>query len=109
VEVNFKNVMNESEIALVNERSEDERFKVWDITKFIMTNQTLHLILENLHLQGISCKPHGRNYLSWTFYYVNDGSKMNVNASQLICCMVCCNNQLKDKVEEGFGILFQEQ
>jgi hypothetical protein len=28
VEVNFKNVMNESEIALVNERSEDERFKV---------------------------------------------------------------------------------
>ncbi len=28
VEENFKNVMNESEIALVNERSEDERSKV---------------------------------------------------------------------------------
>jgi hypothetical protein len=31
VEENFENVMNESEIALVNERSEDERPKVWDI------------------------------------------------------------------------------
>jgi len=62
-----------------------------------------------LHLQGISCKPHGRNSLCWTFYYVNDGSKMNVNASQQMCCMVCYNNQLKDKVEERFGILFQEQ
>jgi hypothetical protein len=28
VEENFKNDMNESEISLVNERSEDERFKV---------------------------------------------------------------------------------
>jgi hypothetical protein len=28
VEENFKNVMNEGEIALVNERSEDERSKV---------------------------------------------------------------------------------
>jgi hypothetical protein len=34
---------------------------------------------------------------------------MNVNASQQMCCMVCYNNQLKDKVEERFGILFQEQ
>jgi hypothetical protein len=28
VEENFKNVMNENEIALVNERNEDERSKV---------------------------------------------------------------------------------
>jgi hypothetical protein len=73
VEENFKNVMNENEIALVNERNEDERSKVWDIAKFIMTNERLHLILEKLHLQGINCKPHGRNSLCWTFYYVNDG------------------------------------
>jgi hypothetical protein len=106
VEEKLKNVTNESEIALPNERSEDERSKVWDIAKFMVTNETLHLILEKLHLQGISCKPHNRNYLCWTFYYVNDGSKMNVNALELMCCMVCYNNQLKDKVEKGFGILF---
>ncbi len=50
VEENFKNVMNESEIALVNERSEDERSKMWDIAKSIVTSETLHLILVKIAL-----------------------------------------------------------
>jgi hypothetical protein len=42
-------------------------------------DETLHLIIKKLHEQRFSWKSHGRNSLCSTIYFVNDGSKMNVD------------------------------
>jgi hypothetical protein len=55
------------------------------------------------------------NFLCWAFYYVNGGSKVDVNVSQLMHCLIYYNNltsfcyyQPKDKVNEKSSLIFQE-
>jgi hypothetical protein len=64
-------------------------WSIWNIVKFTIRKwwNIKHVILKKLHEQRI--KPPGRNSLCWAFYCVNDGSKVDVNILQLICCMVC--------------------
>jgi hypothetical protein len=52
----------------------------------------LHLIIKNLYEQKIYWKPHDINFLCWAFYYVNGGSKVDVNVSQLMHCLIYYDN-----------------
>jgi hypothetical protein len=68
-----------------------ERFKTLQ-SSLSNNDETLHLIVKKLHEQRFSWKLHGINSLYPTFYFVNDGSKMNVDVPQLMCCVICYNN-----------------
>lgn len=47
-----------------------------------------------LHEHIISCKPHGINLFCWTFYCVDDRSKLDVDIPQLICCVISYNDPM---------------
>jgi hypothetical protein len=32
---------------------------------------------------------HNRNELCWSFYYVNENSKVNLDVLQMMCCLLC--------------------
>jgi len=52
----------------------------------------LHLIIKKLYEQIFYWKPHDINFLCQAFYYVNGGSKVDVNVSQLMHCLIYYNN-----------------
>ncbi len=43
-------------------------------------------ILEQLQIQRKKWCPHNRNALCWSFYYVNDNLKMNLDVFQMMFC-----------------------
>jgi hypothetical protein len=46
-------------------------------------------MMKILHEQRSSWKFHDKNFFVLKLYYVDDESKMNVNAPQLMCCVIC--------------------
>ncbi len=46
-------------------------------------------ILEQLQIQRKKWCPRNRNALCWSFYYVNDNFKMNLDVFQMMCCLLC--------------------
>jgi hypothetical protein len=85
--------MNESGIAL-EEKTKEERFEKYEtlLSSQLENDKTLHLIMKKLHEQKISWKLHGRNSPRWAFDCVNDGSKVDVNVSQLMRYVIRYNN-----------------
>ncbi len=68
--------INESEIR-PKERIESERSK--NIPSFQSKNDdTMQFIIRQLHEQKLKCKPHGRNFPTRVFFFVNDESPINV-------------------------------
>jgi len=41
-----------------------------------------------------SRKPHGRTYLCWGFYYVNDNVEVNLENAQIMCYIFCHKNSI---------------
>ncbi len=46
-------------------------------------------ILEQLQIQRKKWRPHNRNVLCWSFYYVNDNLKINLDVLQMMRCLLC--------------------
>jgi hypothetical protein len=49
----------------------------------------MKLNLQNLHAQKKTWKPHGRLSLCWSFYYVNDNAKIDLENTQIMYCILC--------------------
>ncbi len=45
--------------------------------------------LGKLHAQRLFWKPHNRNVLCWTFYCVNDNTKVDSTTFQVMHCILC--------------------
>jgi hypothetical protein len=59
------------------ETIEGERSK--EIPRFELENDdTMQLIIKQLHEQKLKCKPHGKNFQLGLFFCVNDESPINV-------------------------------
>ncbi len=47
-----------------------------------------------LHEQKKKWWPHNQNSLCWSFYYINDGAKVDNKVPKLMRCHVCYPNQI---------------
>jgi hypothetical protein len=45
--------------------------------------------LKKLHVQRKSWKPRGITYLCLSFHYVNDNVKVDLENTQIMCCIFC--------------------
>jgi hypothetical protein len=45
--------------------------------------------LKKLHAQRKIWQPHGRLFLCWSFYYVNDNTQIDFEYTQIIHCILC--------------------
>jgi hypothetical protein len=46
-------------------------------------------ILQELQIQRKKWRPHNRNAICWSFYSVNDNSKVNLYVPQMMHCLLC--------------------
>ncbi len=113
VHESFDLIMNESEI-FSKDKSEKERFKRFETLQSSQSrnDETLHLILKKLHQQIIHQKPYGRNFICWSSYCVNCGSKVDVNVLQLMFFMVCYNSLMsflyqRTRLKKGLVFYFK--
>jgi hypothetical protein len=86
--------INDNEI-FVEERSKEERIEESMTTPNSMweNENSMKLTFKNLHEQKMKWRPHGRNYHAWVFSYINDESKVDVQIPQVMCYMLCYENQ----------------
>ncbi len=49
----------------------------------------LNTFWNNCKFKGKKWRFHNRNALCWSFYYVNDNSKVNLHAPQMMHCLLC--------------------
>jgi hypothetical protein len=75
----------------LEEKTKEERFEKYETlpSSQLENDKTLHLIMKILHEPIISWKLRGRHSPCWAFYCVNDGSKVDVNVSQLMRYVIC--------------------
>ncbi len=111
----FHIFMNESGIAS-EEKTKEKRFERYETlpSSQLKNDKILHLIMNKLHEQRISWKLHGINSPCWAFYCVNDGSKVDVNVSQLMRYVICYNNLIsfivfkkRIRLKKTFGSYFK--
>jgi hypothetical protein len=48
-----------------------------------------------LHAQRNGWQPHGRLSLCWNFYCVDDYTKIDLEYTQIICCIFCYQEHVK--------------
>jgi len=51
--------------------------------------EEIKINLKKLHAQKKSWQPHGSTYLCWSFYCVNDNIKIDLDNTQIMCCILC--------------------
>jgi hypothetical protein len=64
--------------------------------------------LKKLHAQKQIWNPHGRTFLCWSFYCVNDNVEVNLVNIQTMCCILCYQNQaigINPRTQERKGLI----
>jgi hypothetical protein len=49
---------------------------------------------ELFHSQRKKWRPHNKNVLCWSFFYVNDNGEMTFDAFQIMCHILCYSNHM---------------
>ncbi len=54
--------------------------------------QLMKINLKKLHVQRKYWKPHGRNYLCWGVFCINDNVEVDLENTQMMRCILCYHN-----------------
>jgi hypothetical protein len=83
-------INDEIEVYQVMEEGENPSLqtKVSIVSRECDEEKSKH-ILQKLQIQRKKWLPYNKNALCWSFYCINDNSKVNVDVPQMMHCLLC--------------------
>jgi hypothetical protein len=76
----------------------EENASVW--VKGSRNPKINQFFLKKLHVQRLFWKPHKKNDLCWTFYYVNDNKEVDLTSFQIMHCIICHKSSILNLIQK---------
>jgi hypothetical protein len=82
-------INDDTEVNQVWEERKNPSLQI-EVSKVIgeIMKRKLNRFYNSCKLKEKKWHPHNRNALCWSFYYVNDNLKVNLDVPQMMCCLL---------------------